>query len=92
MFPKLVGSLALLVAGSVLLHTWEMPRWVIATLCAIGTAATVLLIAPALERTITPTATMPDRATPKGPAPVFEGIWDPLDHRQVLSGSSGTDL
>ena len=92
MFPKLVGSLALLMAGSVLLHTWEMPRWVIAPLCAIGTAATVLLIAPALERTVAPAATTPDRAMPKGPAPVFEGIWDPLDHRQLLSGSPGTGL
>ncbi|GJE72287.1 hypothetical protein [Methylorubrum podarium] len=87
MFPKLVGSLALLAAGAVLLHSWEMPRWMIAALCAIGTAATVLLVAPALEQTLVPAAVMPARERPKGPAPVFEGIWDPLDHRQVLRGS-----
>ncbi|MBB2962087.1 hypothetical protein [Methylobacterium sp. R2-1] len=92
MFPKLVGSLALLAAGSVLLHSWEMPRWVIATLCAVGTAATLLLIAPALEQTLAPAAMMPVREPPKGPAPVFEGIWDPFDRRQVVSGSARTDL
>ena len=86
MLPKLVGSLALLAAGTVLLHSWEMPRWMIATLCAVGTAVTVLLGAPALEQAIAPAAMMPVRERPKGPAPVFEGIWDPVDHRQVLSG------
>lgn len=92
MLPKLVGSLALLTAGSVLLHSWDMPRWVIATLCAIGTVATVLLAAPVLEQTIAPAAVTPAREQSKGPAPVFEGVWDPLDRRQVLGGSDRTDL
>jgi hypothetical protein len=47
---------------------------------------TVLLVAPALEQAIAPAAMMPVRERPKGPVPVFEGIWDPVDHRQVLSG------
>ena len=92
MLPKLVGSLALLVAGSVLLHSWEMPRWLIATLCVIGTAATVLLIAPALKPPIAPAAVMPADERSKGPAPIFEGIWDPFGRRQVLGGSARTDL
>lgn len=92
MFPKLVGSLALLAAGSVLLHSWEMPRWVIATVCALGTVATVLLAAPVLEQTIAPAAELPTREPPKGPAPVFEGVWDPLHPRQVLGESDRTGL
>ncbi len=92
MFPKLVGSLALLAAGSVLLHSWEMPRWVIGTVCTLGMVATALLVAPVLEQTIAPAAELPIREQPTGPAPVFEGVWDPLAPRQVLGEADRTGL
>ena len=92
MFPKLVGSAALLAAGSVVLHSWDAPRWLIIALCAFGTLAAVLLLAPTLEQTIAPVAVMPADERSKGPAPVFEGIWDPIERRQVLSEAGRTDL
>lgn len=49
MFPKLVGTAALLAAGSVLLHSWNAPRWAITALCVIGTLAAALSLAPILE-------------------------------------------
>ncbi|WP_245517417.1 hypothetical protein [Methylorubrum sp. Q1] len=92
MFPKLVGSAALLAAGSVLLHSWDAPRWAITALCVIGTVVAVLSLAPILGQPIAPAAVMPAPERLKGPAPVFEGIWDPIERRQVLSEADRTDL
>jgi hypothetical protein len=77
MFPKLVGTAALLAAGSVLLHSWNAPRWAITALCVIGTLAAALSLAPILEQPI---------------APVFEGIWDPVHRRQLLGEADRTGL
>ncbi|MBA9068995.1 hypothetical protein FHR71_002745 [Methylobacterium sp. RAS18] len=92
MFPKLVGTAALLAAGSVLLHSWNAPRWAITALCVIGTVAAALSLAPILEQPIAPAAVMPAPEALKGPAPVFEGIWDPVHRRQLLGEADRTGL